>query len=87
MEVAKYLLGSAYHPDDGSGDFVEVGVRYLDRFEKRSGEWRIAERAQALNFVRPVTPGENSALFKSPVMSRRDKGDPLWELRAAAGLD
>jgi hypothetical protein len=38
---------SAYHlmdnPDGGQADMV-VGGRYLDRFERRRGEWRIAKR-------------------------------------------
>lgn len=36
----------AYHEVDGDGRpaEMEVGGRYLDRLEKRDGEWRIADR-------------------------------------------
>lgn len=39
-------------------DFIVFG-RYVDRFEKRDGEWRIARRKMIVDYVRvdPVTPG------------------------------
>jgi hypothetical protein len=86
--VESYVVAYQVHRrDDGSEEFVETGFRYLDRFEQRDGEWRIARRVLPLNFIRPPTPAENAPLFKSPVMSTRDENDPLWDLRTAAGLD
>jgi hypothetical protein len=37
--------------DAQRGDMV-MGVRYLDRFEKRAGEWRIAYRQLLWEWVR-----------------------------------
>jgi SnoaL-like domain len=86
--VESYVVAYQVHRrDNGSEEFVETGFRYLDRFEKRSAEWKIAHRVLPLNFIRPVTPAENAPLFKNPVMSSRDESDPLWDLRTAAGLD
>ena len=52
----------AYHRearDDGSGRDDIWGIRYVDRFEKRSGEWKIAHRvvAQEWRRVDPVPAG------------------------------
>lgn len=45
--------GVAYHrgdpPDDPRRNFT-TGFRYLDRFERRDGDWRIAARAVALEW-------------------------------------
>lgn len=46
----------AYHSGDPAGDLrwnYVAGVRYVDRFEKRSGEWRIADRMTAIEWMRP----------------------------------
>lgn len=46
----------AYHSGDPAGDVrwnYVAGVRYVDRFEKRSGEWRIADRMTAIEWMRP----------------------------------
>jgi SnoaL-like protein len=86
--VESYVVAYQVHrQENGTEEFVETGFRYLDRFEKRSNEWKIAHRVLPLNFIRPITRAENAPLFKNPVMSTREKNDPLWDLRAAAGLD
>lgn len=60
-------------------DFIVHG-RYVDRMEKRDGEWRIARRKMIVDYVRndPVPPG--------PPMGgegARDRSDPsyAWRLR------
>ena len=43
--VESYLMAYQVHRDDkGAQSFRETGSRYLDRFEKRDDEWRIASR-------------------------------------------
>jgi hypothetical protein len=52
--------------DKPARDYL-VGLRYIDDFEKRSGEWRIAHRVCAFDWTRtdPVQPGwEFSELFR-----------------------
>ncbi len=52
----------AYHPrrDEESGRVVllQNGGRYLDLFEKRDGEWRIAKRKVTVDWSRAELPGE-----------------------------
>jgi hypothetical protein len=45
---------TAYHRNekDGQVKLLVVGGRYLDRFERRSGEWKIARRVTVLDWAR-----------------------------------
>ncbi|MGE3620489.1 MAG: nuclear transport factor 2 family protein [Acidimicrobiia bacterium] len=57
--AATETYATAHHrivDDDGARDMV-AGVRYVDRFERRGTEWRIAERVVAFDWHRtdPVT--------------------------------
>lgn len=48
--------GVAHHrgePGDDRRRNYTTGFRYLDRFERRDGEWRIAARRVALEFTAP----------------------------------
>ncbi|MEZ4331736.1 MAG: nuclear transport factor 2 family protein [Myxococcota bacterium] len=61
-----------------------MGIRYLDRFERRGGTWRIARRALRWEWVRtdplePLDPGWTAG--------RADAGDPIFAPmgRAQAG--
>jgi len=53
--------------------------RYVDRFERRNGEWRIAHRVcvneLSGQFVAPELPEEWKALMFKSGPNRRDKGD------------
>jgi uncharacterized protein (DUF1330 family) len=44
--------GIAYHEIPGAlgGTYIIAGGRYLDRFERRSGEWRILERFYVIDW-------------------------------------
>lgn len=54
-------------------------VRYVDRMERRNGEWRIADRMVVLDSQRsdPV-PGDSAPLADFHV-GRRDKDDPSYK--------
>lgn len=58
------------------GDIVgEAFGRFIDRFERRNGEWRIARRKVTLEWASPelgYDPGEF-------VQGRRDRTDPSYE--------
>ena len=56
--VESYFI--ALHPyQSGAAETLAfVGGRYLDRFERRSGEWRIASRQVVLDWTRSELPGE-----------------------------
>ncbi|MBS4754558.1 nuclear transport factor 2 family protein [Nocardioides sp. zg-ZUI104] len=55
-----------------------TGTRYIDRFEKRNGEWRIAERWATRSWIRTEQDGMQITDDPSngPV-GRRDAQDPL----------
>jgi hypothetical protein len=62
------------------------GGRYLDRFERRDGEWKIAERTVVYEWV-------GAASFDFPEAARhfllgtRDRSDPVYrEVLRAAGI-
>ncbi len=63
-EVETYCR--AYHEVDGPNGLVEmeVGGRYLDRLEKRDGEWRIAHRRYVLDWSRN---GASTAQWNGPM--------------------
>jgi len=86
--VESYLMAYQTHRDaEGVEGFRQTGSRYLDRFERRAGSWKIAKRVLPLNFIRPLAAPGDQILFTNPVLSTRDATDPLWSLRAEAGLD
>jgi hypothetical protein len=55
--------------------------RYLDRFEKRDGDWRIADRQVIFDWIEksPPTPGVHPERFggRTPVGGRFPE-DPLY---------
>lgn len=71
----------AYHrvpAQDGAPmkDLV-VNTRYVDRFEKRGGEWRIAHRTVVVDSDRVDLVTENW-VPDSQLRARRDKSDPSY---------
>ena len=52
-----------------------AAVRYVDRMERRDGEWRIAKRVMVLDWhrVEPV-----SGVNVSMAGGRRDRSDPSY---------
>ncbi|MGE0482619.1 MAG: nuclear transport factor 2 family protein [Gammaproteobacteria bacterium] len=78
----------AYHrreDADGNGKDDVMGIRYVDRFEKRDGEWKIAHRVVANEWRRvdPVTGAKHRNQLG--VWGRRDDGDVLnWIMTAQA---
>lgn len=71
-----------------------VGNRYIDRFEKRNGEWRIADRICVVEWLAALTMGDLETSVVGPLQAElmnnaptgRDKGDvsynrPLRVLR------
>jgi hypothetical protein len=65
--------------DGPERDFVAFG-RYIDRVERRNGEWRFARRKNLIDLARtdPVPPG-------SPLLTgntgARDRSDPSYAMR------
>ena len=62
-----------------------IGVRYLDRFEKRSGAWKIARRVCVTEWSRVDDAAGRFPITAGQVRGARGKGDALYELLAGMG--
>ena len=82
----KLLLGDA-DPGEIDGRIrIDVLGRYLDRFEKRNGEWKTARRQVAFDSTH-ARPNIGSYDEKTIwVLGTRDSSDPIYALRREAGL-
>ncbi len=75
-DVESYFI--AYHPDidaDNRPVIVRVGGRYLDRFERRHGAWKIARRDVVIDWTEtpsPVAQWEAQSLFLQGARRERD---------------
>ncbi|MBT6275240.1 MAG: nuclear transport factor 2 family protein [Chromatiales bacterium] len=76
----------AYHRKalpDGSGKDDVFGIRYLDRFERRNGEWKIGHRVVATEWrrVEPIPVGRVTGF--TGVTGTRDGQDVLYSIMSA----
>jgi hypothetical protein len=76
-----FIVFHPYTPGAGEVEHIAfVGGRYLDRFECRDGEWRIADRKVVLDWTRADVGGDPwMAADRFPRGGRRDQ-DPSAEL-------
>jgi SnoaL-like domain len=76
----------AYHNmavENGREDVI-FGGRYLDRFERRGGEWRIAQRKVVMDFFQRQAAAADLGVFGSlPITGGHYPVDPLYQMRAA----
>jgi hypothetical protein len=79
------LLGRAA-PATGKIDMRSLG-RYVDRFERRDGEWRIASRVCIAETLTGVPAPEAPTLSQAWVVASREADDALWAMRREAGLE
>jgi hypothetical protein len=77
--VATYVLPGVDGPQT-----TALLARYLDRFERRDGEWKIADRRVAFDAQLNVAGGL-PALAPEQNWGRRDDGDPSFALLASLG--
>ncbi len=71
----------AIQRERGSGYDDYMAGRYLDRFERRGGVWRIAHRRVVLDWSRKVAYSRDNATVYDPIFpqGRRDELDPLYQ--------
>lgn len=78
--------GVAHHRSRGPGGGFDptrnltTGFRYLDRFERRSGEWRIAARVATTEWSRVDDEAGRWAVPARLRTGTRDRNDPVWTL-------
>lgn len=72
---------------EGAGADLFTCSRYVDRFERRQGRWKIAMRTLVQDYKRVVeVPVDVPAGKPGWFTGRRDAQDPLFAERAAMGL-
>jgi len=75
--------GVAYHCGEPADDIRwsnVSGFRYVDAFERRGDEWRIAQRVVAIEFVAPWSPSLAWVERLGPRLPRRgDRTDPVYD--------
>ncbi|MFO6448554.1 nuclear transport factor 2 family protein [Erythrobacter sp. NE805] len=77
----------AYHrvfDESGAARDLFIAGRYVDRYEKRQGVWKIAYRSELVDWVRD-DPASDAMVETAPfIMGQRKPDDPLYD-RAAMG--
>jgi ketosteroid isomerase-like protein len=75
-QVQSYCAAFHLVGEEGAWTEMEVGGRYLDRMEKRDGEWRIADRQYVMDWNRngPATALWDQGLYAQ--LSRRGARAP-----------
>lgn len=81
--VETYFWALQRRESGDTGTDYEVFGRYIDRFEQRSGLWRIADRRVAYDSTR-TQPSTHHLRHLQGVIGRRDANDPLYETPQAA---
>jgi hypothetical protein len=75
--VEAYYVATAVGPDPA---VVEVNSgRYVDRFERRDGEWRIALRRVVPETYFAGDAAQMAGMLGSLNIARRDRSDPSYE--------
>ena len=76
------FYGRAYHRvpagEDGLERDLAVNTRWIDRFERRNGEWRIARRKVVVDTDR-VDPVTERWVPLEQYRGRRDRSDPSYD--------
>ncbi len=74
------------HPPDAQE--IIIGGRYLDRYERRNGEWKFIHRSLACDWcdVRGVNTKAYEQFAAGAPSGRTDKDDPSYKLLMLAGL-
>jgi hypothetical protein len=75
-----YELDRHKTPMNGEVRDLVLAARTLDRFARRSGEWKIVERTKIMDWGRAITA--NEAVYVNSPLSRGgdDRSDPSYEL-------
>lgn len=65
---------------------LATAFRYLDRFERRAGKWKIASRVALGEWSLRIPEAAWWDVPETHLASRRDARDPLYELLASIGI-
>lgn len=73
-----YLIAFLWKRTDYGVLKRQVNMRYVDRFEKREGLWKIAERLCVFDWSSQGSSGHEWAALSRPPGPRRDRSDPAY---------
>jgi hypothetical protein len=79
--------GVAYHSGEPAGDLrwnYAAGFRYVDRLERRDGQWRILDRITAIEWAREWDADRERIKVFGEHLPSRDHTDPVYTARARA---
>lgn len=95
--VESYVDAFHYFPEqnNGKGQHEFIQARYLDRFERRNGAWKIARRITVWDtcWIEPAQPswiefaGGAYVTDKNFILSRRDKKDVVYNFRLPENME
>jgi hypothetical protein len=77
--TAHHRFGEVPPPGGRPHEDRFMGGRYVDRFERRDGVWKIAERTGVNDWLR-YEPADDRGFWSGPAeqRGRRDEGDPVY---------
>jgi ketosteroid isomerase-like protein len=81
LVIQRYLAGAPNVPTSAAGLRNIAFARYLDRFEKRNGEWRVAHRTLVFGDSIPEPLTEAVVFPKEFTVQKHNLDDPLYQLR------
>jgi hypothetical protein len=84
--IMKTALIGGGAPEADKIDMRSLG-RYIDRFERRDGEWRIARRVCIAETLSGTAVPDGDPLSANWAMASRNPDDALWAMRAEFGLE
>jgi len=101
--VETYVFVVQRYPAEGTGSLVQFSggveakpgtavdlmacARYVDRFDRRNGEWRIGQRTVVYDPTMMVEVSENAPRMRPEfVVGARDNSDYIYQARAQLGL-
>ena len=65
---------------EGTHNVLHAIGRYLDRFERRNGEWKIARRLVITEHTQVLPPGDEVPASRPESLGRGDREDPSYEI-------
>ena len=68
--------------DDGQARDLFVSGRYVDRYERRNGRWKIAYRSELVDWVRDEAAADEWFRGSAMIPGARKPADPLYDREA-----
>lgn len=73
--------------DRSTPKLVQIVGRYIDRFERRDGVWKISKRITVFDWIKIDEAPSEIPFQPNWIAGQRDKTDALYKMRAEMGLD